>query len=418
MMGNVNQVGPTGSLTHEQSGTFNWRDPFTGRSYDIPTFTARTELSPDQQALFDQNTRTQQGLGALAETQTGRLQNTLGRDFSPDSLPGFGTIPGAANLDTSRLQGGPIQSSVAGQQFDTSAAQGGSIQRGVADPTLIDRNARGGQIQRGVQNQTLTNRAAQGGDITRSYGADDFSADRQRVEDALMERMQPHIDRDREAMETRLANQGIGAGARAYGAMQDDFSRGVNDARLGAVLSAGQEQQRMVGMDADRARFQNQAQQQAFGQDASNIQMQNAARQQQLQGDLSRGQFANQAQQQAFGQDMASQQARNATLSQIFGQQLQGAGMQDGQRAQALQEQLAMRNQPINEITALLSGSQVSMPNFQANQPAGIPTTDTAGLINQNFAQRQNNYNSQMAQWNSTMGGLFGMGAAFLGRPG
>ena len=266
MMGNVNQVGPTGSLTHEQSGTFNWRDPFTGQSYDIPTFTARTELSPDQQALFDQNTRTQQGLGALAETQTGRLQNTLGRDFSPDSLPDFGRIP----------------------------------------------------------------------------GADDYSADRQRVEAAIMERMAPQMAADREAMESRLANQGIGMGARAYSAAQDDFGRNVNDARLGSILAGGQEQSRMQGLA------------------------------------------------------------------------MQAAGMQDGQRAQSLQEQLAMRNQPINEITALLSGSQVSMPNFQANQPAGIPTTDTAGLINQNFAQRHNNYNSQMDQWDSTMGGLFGMGAALI----
>jgi len=66
---------------------------------------------------------------------------------------------------------------------------------------------------------------------------------------------------------------------------------------------------------------------------------------------------------------------------------------------------------------ALLSGSQVQMPNFQINQPSPIATTDNAGLINQNFGQQQQNYQQQMAQWNSTMGGLFGMGSALLGRP-
>jgi len=78
---------------------------------------------------------------------------------------------------------------------------------------------------------------------------------------------------------------------------------------------------------------------------------------------------------------------------------------------------MAMRNQPINEITALLSGSQVSMPNFQMNQPSSIATTDNAGLINANYGQQQQNYQQQMQNWNSTMGGLFGMGGAFLGRP-
>jgi hypothetical protein len=72
------------------------------------------------------------------------------------------------------------------------------------------------------------------------------------------------------------------------------------------------------------------------------------------------------------------------------------------------------RSQPINEITALLSGSQVATPNFQVNRPAGIPTTDVGGLINQNFDQRQGNYNTQMAQWQSGIGGLFGLGRAAI----
>jgi hypothetical protein len=72
------------------------------------------------------------------------------------------------------------------------------------------------------------------------------------------------------------------------------------------------------------------------------------------------------------------------------------------------------RSQPINEITALLSGTQVATPNFQVNRPSGIPTTDVGGLINQNFQQRQGNYNTAMSNWQSGIGGLFGMGAAFL----
>lgn len=80
-------------------------------------------------------------------------------------------------------------------------------------------------------------------------------------------------------------------------------------------------------------------------------------------------------------------------------------------RGQAFSELQAQRNQPINEISALLSGSQVSMPNYSTNVPSAIPTTDNAGLINANYNQQMNNYNQQMGQWNSTLGGLLGAGA-------
>jgi hypothetical protein len=79
---------------------------------------------------------------------------------------------------------------------------------------------------------------------------------------------------------------------------------------------------------------------------------------------------------------------------------------------QAFQQSLAERNQPINEVTALMSGSQVSNPSFQNTNEPTIPTTDTAGIINQSYAQQQQAYQSQMQQYNQIMGGMFGLGAA------
>jgi hypothetical protein len=84
-------------------------------------------------------------------------------------------------------------------------------------------------------------------------------------------------------------------------------------------------------------------------------------------------------------------------------------------RGQAVQEALTERNAPINEITALLSGSQVSMPNFVNPTNSSIPTTDTAGIINQDYSNRMGSYNQQMGQWNSTMGGLLGFGGQLIG---
>ena len=70
----------------------------------------------------------------------------------------------------------------------------------------------------------------------------------------------------------------------------------------------------------------------------------------------------------------------------------------------------ATRNQPINEITALMSGSQVSQPQSQGFQFSRIPTTDNAGIIN--------NYDQQkLAAWQqnqASLGGLFNLGASMV----
>lgn len=60
------------------------------------------------------------------------------------------------------------------------------------------------------------------------------------------------------------------------------------------------------------------------------------------------------------------------------------------------------RSNPINEISALLSGSQIQQPNYVSTPSTQLPTVDYAGLINQNYQQK-------LAQSNAAMGGLFGL---------
>lgn len=83
-------------------------------------------------------------------------------------------------------------------------------------------------------------------------------------------------------------------------------------------------------------------------------------------------------------------------------------------RAQLMNERYAARGQPINEITALMSGSQVRDPRFVPAQGATIPTTDYAGLVNQNYNQQMGRYQTQNANWMNTMGGLFNLGSAAI----
>ena len=80
-------------------------------------------------------------------------------------------------------------------------------------------------------------------------------------------------------------------------------------------------------------------------------------------------------------------------------------------RGQAFGELQALRNQPLNEIIGLLSGSQINAPNQMGFQAAGIPTTDNAGLIMDNYNNQMAQYQQQMASRNSLLGGLFGLGA-------
>lgn len=77
-------------------------------------------------------------------------------------------------------------------------------------------------------------------------------------------------------------------------------------------------------------------------------------------------------------------------------------------RSQAFNEALTTRNQPINEIGALMSGSQVAQPQFQQTPQTGVGGVDYAGLVN-------SNYQAKVQQANAGMGGLFGLASAGIG---
>lgn len=83
-------------------------------------------------------------------------------------------------------------------------------------------------------------------------------------------------------------------------------------------------------------------------------------------------------------------------------------------RGQAVQETMAERNQPINEITALLSGSQVSQPSFVNPNSAQIANVDVAGLTQNAYNQELAGWQQRQAQKSSLLGGLFGLASGGL----
>ena len=257
-------------------------------------------------------------------------------------------------------------------------AQSGRLSQHLASDINLSNAPAGGNadIMASVLDPSLS--YSPGWDITKSYGAGDFSKDRTNVENALMARMNPQLARERGNIEQRLADQGIRYGSAAYTSAMDDYNRQANDARFAAVSQAGDEQARMMQMANQRAQFENAAQQQGYQQNALLAEF------------------------------------RNAGLAQQLAQRQSVFGARNAQRQQYLNEQYAYRNQPINEISALLSGSQISNPNFVNTPNTQIPTTDIAGLINNRFNQDMSVYQQQSQSYNSLVGGILGLGAGAL----
>lgn len=81
----INQVGPGGSVTYDQSGTYEFTDPATGQKYTLPKLTATTTLSPGQQQLYDTGQQINQNLAQLGLEQSGRLSGLLSEPFSLDN---------------------------------------------------------------------------------------------------------------------------------------------------------------------------------------------------------------------------------------------------------------------------------------------------------------------------------------------
>ncbi len=338
-LGNINQNTPDGSLKYTYGDMKTITDPTTGKTYQVPTTTVTQTLSPQQQAIKNQNDKASLNLSTLAANQSGRLDGLLGTPFNLNGAP--------AAADPSKLA--------------------------LPDYT---------QFGAGPQLQTSVGNA---GDITKSY---DIDFDTSRYEDALMQRMNPQLSASRATLDNQLRQQGLEPGSVAYDRAIDAATRQENDARYGAILNAGQEQSRLAGLAANQAAFQNSAQAQQYAQNSNDAS------------------FANAANQQMFSNQNSATAANNALKDQGFNAQQAQMNAQNAARSNYLNEQYALRNQPINEISALLSGGQVTNPSFVPTQGQSMPTVDYAGLVGQKYQADLAAYQQKQANGGAILGGL------------
>jgi len=110
-----------------------------------------------------------------------------------------------------------------------------------------------------------------------------------------------------------------------------------------------------------------------------------------------------------FGKTDAYQTANNQAINAGGAEQSRLFGLESGAYQQNISNDLTERNQPINELAALLgSGTGVQQPTYTNTPQTGVAGTDVIGAtaLSQNAAN--NNYNQQMGSRNALIGALGG----------
>ena len=214
-------------------------------------------------------------------------------------------------------------------------------------------------------------------------------------------------------VQTQFANLGETGLQNAQGALSQGFNpnlpklqTGLDTSGVAAMpVNAG-----MTGQAAIMARLQPQIEQQqaAMAQQLANQGItpgseayNNAMRTQgQQQNDL-----LTQAALQGLNLDMSAN-------AQGYNQALQGGQFGNTALQQSLAQQTALRNQPINEVTALMSGSQIQNPQFQAYSGSNVAAAPIfQGVQAQNQAA-MDLYGIKQGAANANMQGLASLGGA------
>jgi len=195
----------------------------------------------------------------------------------------------------------------------------------------------------------------------------------QTYSDAIMQRLQPSLQRQTQANDARLANQGIMPGSEAYKTAKTLEAQNQNDALTSAIVGGMQ-----TGLAANQQQF---------------------------------GQNYNVANTQLGANQYNNQQAMNSN-SLAYQQQLanQGLGMQA--QNQAFQQALAQSMLPYQQAGMLKGLASPSFASYATTSP-----TNYLGAQQQTYQGNLANANAQNAYNNSMMSGLSNLGAGSIMAP-
>lgn len=217
-----------------------------------------------------------------------------------------------------------------------------------------------------------------------SFGGD-VSQAMTNAKNAVMDQLTPTLDRNAEASRAQMAASGVRAGSAAYSA---------NEQTIGDNYTRAADQATQTAQSVENQLFNQQQQQAAYTDSA----------------------LLNQAQ---FGNESALNQFNAQNNAALTGQQfsnsalLSGAQFNNDARNQYLSQYYQQRDQPLNELSALLSQSQVNNANTatSATPQTQVGGVDYAGQVQSNYAQK-------MQQSNQLTSGLFSLGSSAMGAGG
>jgi hypothetical protein len=115
-----------------------------------------------------------------------------------------------------------------------------------------------------------------------------------------------------------------------------------------------------------------------------------------------------------FNQAQTDARMQSVLQGANYGGTLQDQAMQ--RRNQGINEYTTQRNAPLNEYSALTSGTQVQNPQFtNGGNYTGTQPVDYASMVNNQYQSQLGQYNANVAGRNSTQNALFGLGGQALG---
>ncbi|NBW20196.1 MAG: hypothetical protein EBR82_70730, partial [Caulobacteraceae bacterium] len=124
-------------------------------------------------------------------------------------------------------------------------------------------------------------------------------------------------------------------------------------------------------------------------------------------------------QQETDQRTQAALQGINLDMSantQGFNQALQGGQFGNTAQQQALAQAITQRQLPLNEINALMSGSQIQNPTFSPYSGSNIAPPPIANATAQQGAFDQNLYNQNVGTYNTNLAGLYSLAGAGASR--
>jgi hypothetical protein len=368
-LNNVNTTNPYGSTTFKE-------DPTTHR------WTSNTTLNDGQQSLLD----------------TQQANQLTGNKLAGNALTSYGMQAGQG-INTSGYN--PRTTSITPSQFQTTPTSAG------VQTTSLDTGSLAPRQSANYQGSLDLNGLAS------LPGVNDYSADRQKVEDTLYKEqsktLDPQYQQQEDAMRNRLLNSGVREGSQAWNQQWNDFNQSrtsaYGDARDRAILNAGQEQSRMLndamgirnqqfGERTTAGNFANdaasrtntqglQSRDQDYGEMLNSANFGNSASAQQLQAELAKMGFFNDAQGKGFDQSMQNANLGNSQRDAQFGEDT----AQHSMNMQELMQMIGMTQGP--SAAAVGPGGSGGGGGGQ-----GIAPVDINGAT-------QNQYNAQLDQYNS-----------------